>query len=143
MKYLIASLLCCAAMPCFANSIEVTCPKEIETTQTMKTHAPDFTVWDKSSPHYFDRFTFYSGNPHDNASLAPSDHTNAHAMWQFSVNDNIYISCSYYNTEMELYKKLPAGLTSCQVDYDTSSRGSASFLPKKIICEQTAHENRG
>lgn len=85
-----------------------------------------------------DRLTFYSGQPSDNASLAPDDdQENPNVVtWDFGFDaGNIFVSCLYVDG-YENIQRLPSNMTSCSVDYSADAK-TASGMPvvEKLRCK--------
>jgi hypothetical protein len=118
----------------FAKDITLDCPQQIHTTQQMIDTPAGFTSMSSPSTHYWTSVTFYSGEPKEQASLAPDKTSKGKMHWVFSENDTIYLSCGYNQTQLELYKKLPNHIHSCTVFFDTTVMTVGGGVPKKIAC---------
>ncbi|STY29852.1 Uncharacterised protein [Legionella wadsworthii] len=102
-------------------AITVSCPKEIQTNQSLKSIIKGWSVFIDGENHlsHFTRITFYSGPPQENASLAPDDKnsTGKKMIWNFNEG-NIWLSCGYSNTSIQLIQKLPDKIKKCSVTYN-------------------------
>jgi hypothetical protein len=139
MKFFLAILLIFLPLSCAAETIEITCPARIETTQTIQSIPPHYSAFLRNMSLPFDRIAFYEGKPKRYASMAPDQEGSdkmPRATWIFNPASAYSISCGYNFTTIELFKKLPSGITSCEVDYDLNLRGSAGPIVTKVICKR-------
>ncbi|WP_182352020.1 STY0301 family protein [Legionella sp. PC1000] len=106
-----------------AYAATLQCPQVIQTNQSLHHEIKDWDVFtdDLNGVHQFERITFYSGHPKENASLAPN-HENSKAKkltWTFGKKET-WTACDYAHTKVQLIRKLPAGTKSCTVTYNAN-----------------------
>ncbi|WP_392537702.1 STY0301 family protein [Legionella sp. 227] len=104
-----------------ASATAIHCPETIQTTQSLQ---HDIKAWeafqdDWNSTHHFDRVTFYSGHPKEQASLAPDTEVSKvkKLTWSFDKQE-IWVACEYTHTKIQLIQKIPHGTESCSVTYN-------------------------
>ncbi|WP_412757512.1 STY0301 family protein [Legionella bozemanae] len=105
--------------PAYAATIQ--CPTVIQTNQSLQHEINDWNVFtdELNGIHQFERITFYSGHPKENASLTP-DHERSKVKkltWTFGKQET-WIACDYTRTKIQLIRKLPDGTKSCTVTYN-------------------------
>ncbi|KTD42101.1 STY0301 family protein [Legionella parisiensis] len=106
-----------------AYAATIQCPQIIQTNQSLHQEIKDWDAFaDESNViNQFERITFYSGHPKENASLAP-DHENSEVKkltWTFGKQET-WIACNYTHTKIQLIRKLPDGIKSCTVTYNAN-----------------------
>lgn len=107
------------------------CPPKIETQEKLQQLPAGFDNMTMDANHYWVNVTLYSGHPKENASLAPDNNS-----WSFSPEDTIYVGCSYNESKIMLFKKLPKQVTACEVIMDKSMQGIAGQgIPEKLLCK--------
>lgn len=115
---------------------EVSCPEAITTTESISSVPAGWVNSQSSNSHPWQAITFYDGHPKDMASLAPEKSNKKEAMWHFATKRerDIYISCGYHRSGIELIQVLPKNINSCVVFYDRNSYGEQGAIPQKIVC---------
>jgi hypothetical protein len=135
--YPVAALLLCVAS--FAADT-VTCPTTIDVNQQLAATVPGWTAMLDDAPHQLAGITFYDGPPQEKASLAYDKMTKAAAKqiakWSFSpeASRQIWISCNYAGTSVQLAKSLPPKTSACEVTYDPRQQVAGLPLIEKISC---------
>lgn len=115
------------------NTIQ--CPEKISVAQSVSEKYAGWRSITAEPNYYLSSITFYSGKPEENASLAPDTSKNDKSTWTFSPNEQIYLTCEYNQTNIQLTQALPAHITRCTVLYDANVRSSSGgFLPKSVQC---------
>lgn len=123
--------------PTYAKQpIEIKCPAQITTKETLANTIPYWHATIQDTTHPWRAVTFYDGDPRDNASLAPDKENKNQSTWQFTSprERDIYIACGYYRSSIELNQTLAKNITSCTISYDTMTSSEQGLIPKKIIC---------
>jgi len=113
----------------------VQCPQNISVTQSISQKYPGWQSSTTEPNYYLSNVTFYSGKPEEKASLVPDSSKKHESKWTFSPNEQIYLTCEYNQTNIQLTQALPSQITRCTVSYDANVRSSSGgFLPKLIQC---------
>jgi hypothetical protein len=124
-----------------AKTVTIKCPGMIETKQNIVSTPAGFQAIIMNEPTlYWETITFYNGNPNKQASLVPNIQTETKAIWKFTAKDEIYMSCGYYRTNIEIFKMLPKTIESCTVIYDQHVHGATGPVPKSIQCEMKIND---
>lgn len=135
-KYFIiwlSSLL--ASSHCFAiQHLQFSCPFSIVTKQSIVGEAKGYESTADNSSHIWQTISFYKGKPGLLPGLAPDRSNKNRADWSFSMSDNIYISCGYYQTSVVLFKELPHGVHACHVNYEKMRNSAFDELPQSVSC---------
>ena len=117
------------------------CPKAIAVQQQLTSAAPGWTALLDDAPHQLAGITFYDGTPQEKASLVYDSIKKSagkqKASWEFASTGHrqIWIACSYSGTSVQLGQALPAGMKSCEVEYDTRVQVAGSPLIEKVECK--------
>lgn len=120
-----------------SSSYPVQCPEKISVTQNISAQYDGWRSFTGQSNYYLNGVTLFSGKPEDRVSLVPKFNRRNKSVWNFSTNDQIYISCAYNQTSIELTQALPAHTTGCTVLYDTTVSSTNGFVPKQILCDSS------
>lgn len=139
MRYivLLSGLLLAHGQALFAaNAPGVACPPMIETIESVKSVPAHWQAFDSAVTHTWQTVTFYDGHPKEMASLVPDNANKRQATWTFSSQRerDIYISCGYARSGVELIQALPKNMTHCDVHYDVNAQGEFGSVPTKIRC---------
>ncbi len=136
-KYFIIWLsLLLASSHCFAiQHLQFSCPFSIVTKQSIDVDPAGYESIADNSSHIWQTVSFYKGKPELQPSLAPERSNKNRADWSFSMSDNIYISCGYYQTSVVIYKALPHGVHACHVTYEKMMKSTFAELPQVISCD--------
>ncbi len=120
------------------NSFSIKCPANLQVSQSLTNKYPGWRSLVIQPRYYLSNVTFYSGKPEELASLIPDSSTQKNAVWNFSSNDQIYLTCEYNQTSIQLTQKLPKSVTQCQVWYDPSIHsGDGNYsIPIRIVCDR-------
>lgn len=122
----------------FASEI-VQCPAAIEVQQQAREVPAGWLAYEPETKHPLMSVEFSEGEPKNRATVLPTGERGAVAIWNFIPSaEGYWVSCSYNNTSIVVSRKLRAGTTACQVEYD---RDFAIPLPKSISC--TAESEKG
>src|SRR5262245_29789973 len=100
------------------SSYMVQCPGKIAVTQNISNKYPGWRSITTQPNHYLRGVTLFSGKPEEMASLVPDSSKQDKSTWTFSANEQIYISCEYNETSIQLTQALPAHTASCSIFYD-------------------------
>ena len=120
MKIIIGLVYACSSTlvfnPAYANKIY--CPKVIFTQQKLQTPVPTWEIFavDPKTVHNLSGVIFYAHHPDENAKLAPTHRKAYKLTWNFS-GDEIWLACTYLNTDIKLIKKLKLTTSACVVKY--------------------------
>lgn len=125
MKKIVAYLILSIASSS-AFAVEIKCPREIFTSQSL---AEPIAGWEefvrpsgvdpapKSS--YIERIDIYDGDPKEIVQLKPDDENATNQTWSFSepapAGRPIYMSCVYLGTRIQVIKALPLNFKECTV----------------------------
>ncbi len=144
MKRAILSLIafaCTIAAPQIACA-QATCPATISVEQKASAPAADWTVAYSGYQTAAAGVTIFDGPPSQQASLVPdNEKTNEDAVvqtWRLARSDRGYwLQCEYANTTAQIYRRLPASVTRCDVTYERNVRfgGEGRRVIKKVNCE--------
>lgn len=101
--------------------IELSCPREITSTQTFSGTTPDgWEAFDYHPPisHKLQGIGVFNGPPQGEAALIPDNEKEPY-IWTLSKDDKsgYWISCRYGDTRLSLIKKMPDGLSKCVYKY--------------------------
>ncbi|WED44479.1 STY0301 family protein [Legionella cardiaca] len=119
----------------FSASIDLpACPAKINVKENLTSLPTDWELLPATSNHFLVAISIYSGHPDELASLKPDFISKKKAKWSFSANESVYIVCEYNKTSIRLTSRLPANLSSCEVNFDPSTRSESGFLPKQVNC---------
>ena len=100
-----------------------------------------WNVFFDTAPHRLSRVTFFDGPVEDSASLVPDEDTRSGktrtAKWllQPKTDRPYWFACYYSGTSLALARALPAGLTECDVTYNTSVEIDGMPEIKSISCK--------
>lgn len=133
--FIIWLLLLLASSHCFAQHIQFSCPFSIVTKQSIVGAANGYESTADNSSHIWQTVSFYKGKPGVLPGIASDRRTKDRADWSFSMSDNIYISCGYYQTSVVLYKELPHGVHMCHVTYEQMRKSMFDGLPQTVSCD--------
>lgn len=110
-------------------ALEIKCPKEITTHQSLVEPVadwqefvrPSFSDQNSKLSHFY-RIDLYAGDPKEIAQLKPDDENAINHTWSFSepapAKIPIYMSCVYHDTRIEVIKALPLNVKECTVFAD-------------------------
>jgi hypothetical protein len=132
----------CATLPPHLARAEATCPPTLAVEQ--KASAPS-TEWTISSSGYNTALagvTIFDGPPANQASLMPDNEQmsadTVFQTWKLGKNDAGYwLECDYANTTAQIYKRLPANVSRCDVTYERNVRfgGEGRRVVKSVRCK--------
>jgi hypothetical protein len=125
-----------------AASGQSTCPPEITVEQ--KASAPDsnWTVTYSGYKTAVAGVTIFDGPPAEQASLVPdTDKTTESTVIQtwrlLKSNRGYWLQCQYANTTAQIYQRLPANVSRCDVTYERNVffGGGGSRVVKSVKCK--------
>ena len=131
----------CATLTPHLARAEATCPPTLAVEQKASAPSADWTV---SSSGYtaLAGVTIFDGPPVSQASLVPDDERTTGdtvlQTWKLGKNDAGYwLECDYANTTAQIYKRLPAGFSRCDVTYERNVRfgGEGRRVVKRVRCK--------
>jgi len=132
----------CATLAPHLARAEATCPPTLAVEQ--KASAPS-TEWTISSSGYNTALagvTIFDGPPANQASLMPDNEQmsadTVFQTWKLGKNDAGYwLECDYANTTAQIYKRLPANVSRCDVTYERNVRfgGEGRRAVKSVRCK--------
>jgi hypothetical protein len=143
MKRITLSLIafvCTIAAPQIARA-QAACPATISVEQKASAPAADWTVAYSGYQTAVAGVTIFDGPPAQQASLVPdNEKTTKDAViqtWRLAKSDRGYwLQCDYANTTAQIYRRLPADVTRCDVTYERNvSFGEGGRVVKKVNCE--------
>ncbi len=120
---------------------QVTCPATIAVEQKVSAPDADWTVAYSGYQTAVAGVTIFDGPPSQQASLVPdNEKTTKEAViqtWRLAKSDRGYwLRCNYANTTAQIYRRLPANVTRCNVTYERNvSFGEGSRVVKKVDCK--------
>ncbi len=120
---------------------QATCPPAISVEQKASAPAADWTVAYSGFQTAVAGVTIFDGPPSQQASLVPdNEKTTKGAViqtWRLAKSDRGYwLQCDYANTTAQIYRRLPADATRCDVTYERNvSFGEGGRVVKKVNCE--------
>ncbi len=140
-RFSLIAFACATLAPHLARA-EATCPPTLAVEQ--KASAPS-TEWTISSSGYNTALagvTIFDGPPANQASLMPDNEQmsadTVFQIWKLGKNDAGYwLECDYANTTAQIYKRLPANVSRCDVTYERNVRfgGEGRRAVKSVRCK--------
>ncbi|MGA9723524.1 MAG: STY0301 family protein [Candidatus Binatus sp.] len=132
---------CTIVAPQIARA-QATCPATISVEQKASAPAADWTITYSGFQTAVAGVTIFDGPPSQQASLVPdNEKTIGDAVtqtWRLVKSDRGYwLQCEYANTTVQIYRRLPADVSRCDVTYERNVRfgGEGRRVIKKINCE--------
>jgi hypothetical protein len=131
---------CTLAAPQIACG-QSTCPAELAVEQKASAPSPDWTVGYSGYKTGVAGVTIFEGPPSEQASLVPdSDNTTKDRVVQtwrlLKSNRGYWLQCQYANTTAQIYRRLPADTTRCDVTYERNVFfGGGSRVVKRAECK--------
>lgn len=114
--------------------VELVCPSEMKSQQTLSGSVSK--GWESfhyrpQLTHKLEGFGVFSGHPKENASLVPDNETEPY-YWTISKDskEGYWISCRYSDTQLNLVRKIPNGISKCTYKYK-DKRKSLEYLDCK------------
>jgi len=130
-KILIIFIAVVVSLTAQASTEVFRCPSKIDTQEKLEKLPAGFESMTMDTNQYWVSVTLYSGHPKENASLAPDNNS-----WSFSLEDTIYLGCSYNQSKIMLFKQLPKQVTACELIVDKTMQGIAGQgIPEKLLCK--------
>ncbi len=117
------------------------CPPELAVEQKASAPSPDWTVGYSVYKTALAGVTVFEGPPSEQASLVPdSDKTTKDTVVQtwrlLKSNRGYWLQCQYANTTAQIYRRLPADVTRCDVTYERNVFfGGGSRVVKRAECK--------
>lgn len=132
---------CAIAAPHLACA-EATCPPTLAVEQKASAPDADWTVTYSGYNTAIAGVTIFDGPPASQASLLPdNEQTSSDTVfqtWKLAKSDSGYwLECEYANTTAQIYRRLPAGVTRCDVTYERNVRfgGEGRRVVKSVSCK--------
>jgi hypothetical protein len=129
------------AAPHLANA-QATCPLALAVEEKASAPAPDWTVTYTGYKTMVAGVTIFDGPPADQASLVPDNEQTTEDVvsqtWKLAKSDRGYwLQCEYANTTAQIYRRLPASVTRCDVSYERNVRfgGEGRRVVKSVSCK--------
>ena len=121
---------------------EATCPPTLAVEQKASAPSTDWTVSSSGYNTALAGVTIFDGPPANQASLLPDDEQTTSDMvfqtWKLAKNDTGYwLECDYANTTAQIYERLPASVSRCEVSYERNVRfgGEGRRVVKSVRCK--------
>jgi hypothetical protein len=138
---LLIANICAIAASHIAQAAESACPQTIAVAQSASAPAPDWTVTYSGYETAVAGVTIFDGPPAQQASLVPDNEKTSGddviQTWQLAKSDRGYwLQCNYANTTAQIVRRLPAGVSRCDVTYDHNVRfGGGGNVVKDVTCK--------
>ena len=132
--------VCAIAAPQLACG-QSTCPPELAVVQQASVPSPDWSVGYSGYKIALAGVTVFEGPPSEQASLVPdSDKTTKDTVvqtWRLIKSTRRYwLQCQYANTTAQIYRRLSADVTRCDVTYERNVFfGGGSRVVKRAECK--------
>jgi len=137
----VAAIACATLAPNLACA-EATCPPTLAVEQKASAPSTDWTVSSSGYNTALAGVTIFDGPPANQASLLPDDEQTTSDMvfqtWKLAKNDAGYwLECDYANTTAQIYERLPASVSRCEVSYERNVRfgGEGRRVVKSVRCK--------
>ena len=134
-------LACVIATPHLAWA-QQTCPPSLAVEQKASAPAPDWTVSYSDYKTAIAGVTVFDGPPAEQASLVPDNEQTTKEdviqTWKLAKSDRGYwLQCAYANTTAQIYRRLPASVTRCEVSYERNVRFGlgGGLVVKSVTCK--------
>lgn len=117
-----------------ASAVELTCPKLIETDQSLRKPVDGWVQVSDPTEHYLNTAIFSEGHPSEHGFLHPDQESGGvqwAATWQFQDSSKIWFSCQYRGTSISLAQQLPAGLKQCTI----TGNNSKGIKVSNVLCQ--------
>jgi hypothetical protein len=135
------AFVCAIAAPHLACA-EATCPPTLAVEQKASAPGADWTVTYSGYNTAIAGVTIFDGPPASQASLLPDGEQmtgdTVFQTWKLAKSDNGYwLECDYANTTAQIYRRLPASVTRCDVTYERNVRfgGEGRRVVKSVSCK--------
>jgi hypothetical protein len=137
----LVACVCAILAPHLARA-EATCPPTLAVEQKASAPSAEWTVSSSGYKTALAGVTIFDGPPANQASLLPDDERTSSdtvfQTWKFGKNDAGYwLECDYANTTAQIYQRLPAGVSRCDVTYERNVRfgGEGRRVVKSVRCK--------
>ncbi len=137
----VVAVACATLAPNLACA-EATCPPTLAVEQKASAPSTDWTVSSSGYNTALAGVTIFDGPPANQASLLPDDEQTTSDMvfqtWKLGKNDAGYwLECDYANTTAQIYERLPASVSRCEVSYERNVRfgGEGRRVVKSVRCK--------
>ena len=135
------ALVCAILAPHLARA-EATCPPTLAVEQKAAAPSAEWTVSSSGYKTALAGVTIFDGPPASQASLVPDgERTTSDTLvqtWKLEKNDAGYwLECDYANTTAQIYKRLPASVSRCDVTYERNVHfgGEGGRVVKTVQCK--------
>jgi hypothetical protein len=136
----LVAVACAIVAPPLASA-QTTCPASIAVEQKAAAPGPDWAVSYAPFKSEIAGVTIFEGPPAEQASLAPDDEKKTKdalvQTWKLPKSDRGYwLQCSYANTTAQISRRMPAGVTRCDVGYERDVRfRDGGNVVKSVNCK--------
>jgi len=137
----VAAIACATLAPNLACA-EATCPPTLAVEQKASAPSTDWTVSSSGYNTALAGVTIFDGPPANQASLLPDGEQTTSDMvfqtWKLGKNNAGYwLECDYANTTAQIYERLPASVSRCEVSYERNVRfgGEGRRVVKSVRCK--------
>ncbi len=137
----VAAIACAILAPILACA-EATCPPTLAVEQKASAPSTDWTVSSSGYNTALAGVIIFDGPPVNQASLLPDGEQTTSDMvfqtWKLGKNDAGYwLECDYANTTAQIYERLPASVSRCEVSYERNVRfgGEGRRVVKSVRCK--------
>ncbi len=137
----LVAFVCATLAPHLARA-EVTCPPTLAVEQKATAPSAEWTVASSGYNTALAGITIFEGPPASQASLVPDDERTTRdsvlQTWKLGKNDAGYwLECDHANTTAQVYKRLPASVSRCDVTYQRDVRfgGEGRRVVKSVRCK--------
>jgi len=134
--------IACATLASNLACAEATCPPTLAVEQKASAPSTDWTVSSSGYNTALAGVTIFDGPPANQASLLPDGEQTTSDMvfqtWKLGKNDAGYwLECDYANTTAQIYERLPASVSRCEVSYERNVRfgGEGRRVVKSVRCK--------
>ncbi len=132
----------CATLASHLACADATCPPTLAVEQKASAPSADWTVSSSGYNTALAGVTIFDGPPANQASLLPDDERTSSdtvfQTWKLGKNDAGYwLECDYANTTAQIYQRLPASVSRCDVTYERNVRfgGEGRRVVKSVRCK--------
>ena len=137
---ILIAFACAIAAPHLACA-QTTCPQTLVVEQRASAPDANWTVTYSGYDTAIAGVTIFDGPPANQASLLPdNEETTTYRVfqtWKLARNGSYWLQCNYANTTAQISRRLPEGVTRCEVTYDANVRfgGGGGRVVKEVRCK--------
>ncbi len=123
-----------------ASAESLICPDTISVKQSLAKPEQGWKEGRSDLPNRLAGITFFDGPPEQKASLVNDSEKRVNgkqiSTWLFTPDSNIWISCEYAGSNIELFRAVPKGTAACSVTYNPKQTVAGRPSVEKIDCKQ-------